>query len=130
MTHLLVRRSISTVEQSFILIKYCLSIAFKQIKKLTAENSIADQMTEDENEEIIEEWSHEELVKRSQQLQLLDENGHCVLPHDNRRSDGTSTTGPLFSDDGKIEGFDDDSGKSASTTSDSQVSSFRNTNSM
>lgn len=79
-------------------------------------------MTEDENEDIIVEWSHEELVKRSQQLQLLDENGHCVLPLDNRQSDGTSTTGPLFSDDGNIEGFDDGSGKSASTTSDSQVS--------
>lgn len=97
--------------------------SLSKIKKLTAESSTADQMTEDESEDIIEEWSHEELVKRSQQLQLLDENGHCVLPLDNRRNDGNSTTGPQFSDDGKIEGFDDDSGKSASTTSDSQVSS-------
>lgn len=80
---------------------------------------MADHMAED-NDEMIEEWSHAELVKRSQELQLLDENGHCVLPMDTRR-DEISVASQFFSDDGRIEGFEDSSGKSASTTSDSQV---------
>lgn len=92
-----------------------------QIKKLTAETSMAEPMCEDDNDELIEEWSHEELVKRSQELQLLDENGHCVLPLDNRRIEDAALTEPLFSDDGNNEGFEDASAKSTSTTSDSQI---------
>lgn len=80
-----------------------------------------DQMNDDDNDELIEEWSHAELVKRSQELQLLDENGHCVLPLDNRRIEDVTITEPLFSEDGNIEGFEDGSAKTASTTSDSQV---------
>lgn len=85
---------------------------------------MAEHMTEDDNDDMIEEWSRAELVKRSQELQLLDENGHCVLPMDTRR-DETSVTSQFFSDDGRIEGFEDSSGKSASTTSDSQVCFMR-----
>lgn len=77
-------------------------------------------MTEDENDELIEDWSQEQLRKRSQELQLLDENGKCVaLPLDNRRH-VESTDRNRLTADGPIEEFDDGS-KSASTTSDSQV---------
>lgn len=78
-------------------------------------------MTEDENDELIEEWSQEQLRKRSQELQLLDENGKFVLtPVDNRRNQDAENRNYLSPDDGLIGEFDDGS-KSASTTSDSQV---------
>lgn len=78
-------------------------------------------MTEDENDELIEDWSQEKLRKRSQELQLLDENGKCVaLPLDNRRHVESIDRNRLTADDGPIDEFDDGS-KSASTTSDSQV---------
>lgn len=78
-------------------------------------------VTEDENDETIEEWSQEQLRKRSQELQLLDENGICIAPLlDNRRVPDTIDRTRLTTDDGLIGEFDDGS-KSASTTSDSQV---------
>lgn len=78
-------------------------------------------MTEDENEELIEEWSQEQLRKRSQELQLVDENGKCIVPLlDNRRAPDTVDRNRLAADDGLVGEFDDGS-KSASTTSDSQV---------
>lgn len=82
---------------------------------------MADQITEDENDELLEEWSHEELVKRSQELQLLDGNGHCIISAESRRSNESTDRNRLFPNDGNIAEFDEGS-KSASTTSDSQVS--------
>ncbi|XP_055305800.1 uncharacterized protein LOC129570279 isoform X2 [Sitodiplosis mosellana] len=93
----------------------------ESIKKLTEENSFNDIMTEDENEELIEEWSQEQLRKRSQELQLVDENGKCIVPLlDNRRGPETIDRNRLVADDGLVGEFDDGS-KSASTTSDSQI---------
>ncbi|XP_031634801.1 uncharacterized protein LOC116348077 isoform X3 [Contarinia nasturtii] len=94
----------------------------ESIKKLTEENSLNDIMTEDENEELIEEWSQEQLRKRSQELQLMDENGKCIMPLlDNiRRGSETVDRNRLTADDGMAGEFDDGS-KSASTTSDSQT---------
>lgn len=78
-------------------------------------------MTEDENEELIEEWSQEQLRKRSQELQLVDENGKCIISQlDNRKSAEPIDRNRLAADDGLTGEFDDGS-KSASTTSDSQV---------
>lgn len=78
-------------------------------------------MTEDENEELIEEWSQEQLRKRSQELQLVDENGKCIVPLlENRRTSETIDRNRLAADDGLVGEFDEGS-KSASTTSDSQV---------
>lgn len=78
-------------------------------------------MTEDENDELIEEWSQEQLRKRSQELQLVDENGKCIVPVlDNRKTTEHIDRNRLTADDGFVVEFDDGS-KSASTTSDSQV---------
>lgn len=78
-------------------------------------------MTEDENEELIVEWSQEQLRKRSQELQLVDENGKCIVPLlDNRKVPEVIDRNRLMADDGIVGEFDDGS-KSASTTSDSQV---------
>lgn len=83
---------------------------------MTEENSLNDIMTEDENEELIEEWSQEQLRKRSQELQLVDENGKCIISHlDNRRSSEMLDRSRLTTDDGLVGEFDDGS-KSASTT--------------
>lgn len=80
-------------------------------------------LTADENDELFEEWSQEKLRKRSQELQLLDENGICIAPQlDNRRAPDIIDRNLLTTDDGIIGEFDDGS-KSASTTSDSQVCS-------
>lgn len=78
-------------------------------------------MTEDENEELIVEWSQEQLRKRSQELQLVDENGKCIVPLlDNRKGPEVIDRNRLTAEDGLVGEFDDGS-KSASTTSDSQV---------
>lgn len=70
---------------------------------------------EDENEELFEEWSHEQLRKRSQELQLIDINGkYAVEPARTENIDRNH----LAIDDGLVGEFDD---VSASTTSDSQV---------
>lgn len=88
---------------------------------MTLENRLNGNATEDENDEAIVEWSQEQLRKRSQELQLLDENGICIAPLlDNRRAQETIDRNRLTTDDGLIGEFDDGS-KSASTTSDSQV---------
>lgn len=88
---------------------------------MTEENSLNEILTEDENDELIEEWSQEQLRKRSQELQLLDENGKCVIPAlENRRGPVSVSRNRLTADDGLLGEFDDGS-KSASTTSDSQV---------
>lgn len=83
-------------------------------------------MTEDENEELIVEWSQEQLRKRSQELQLIDENGKCIVPliDKNRKNAETNAADCKRSttdENGLVDDFDDGS-KSASTTSDSQVS--------
>lgn len=78
-------------------------------------------MTEDENDELIEEWSQEQLRKRSQELQLVDEHGKCIMTQlDNRKATESVDRNRLAAEDGLIGEFDDGS-KSASTTSDSQV---------
>lgn len=78
-------------------------------------------MTEDENEELIEEWSQEQLRKRSQELQLVDENGKCIISQlENRKSAEPIDRTRLAAEDALVGEFDDGS-KSASTTSDSQV---------
>lgn len=91
---------------------------------MTEENTLNDIMTEDENDELIEDWSQEQLRKRSQELQLLDENGKCIITlPDNRRAQDIENRNHLTPEDGLIGEFDDGS-KSASTTSDSQVCGF------
>lgn len=75
---------------------------------------------EDDKEEFFEEWSHEQLRKRSQELQLIDINGKYTLPVVDTSCRGPETIDRnyLTTDDGLIGDFDD---VSASTTSDSQV---------
>lgn len=88
---------------------------------MTEENTLNDIMTEDENDELVEEWSQEQLRKRSQELQLLDENGKCInTALDNRRGQDAENRNHLTAEDALLGEFDDGS-KSASTTSDSQV---------
>lgn len=65
------------------------------------------------DDEPIEDWSHEQLRKRSKELQLLDENGKCILKKFENRYD-------VKGDEIHLSEIDDGS-KSASTTSDSQV---------
>lgn len=72
---------------------------------------------EDDNEELFEEWSHEQLRKRSQELQLIDVIGKYTIDaacHGLESIDRNYLT----TDDGLIGELDD---VSASTTSDSQV---------
>lgn len=87
------------------------------------------------DEETLEDWSQDQLRKRSQELQLIDEYGKCISPNleTNRRSikisnaatttTTTTTTTIIGSRMGdEINANDNDDGsKSASTTSDSQV---------
>lgn len=78
--------------------------------------------TENENEnDNIEEWTTEQLRKRSQELQLIDENGHCILSPTNERAsivDLSEESGTL----GRDSVLEIENGsKSASTTSDSQI---------
>lgn len=72
--------------------------------------------SEDDNDELFEEWSHEQLRKRSQELQLIDITGKYIETIDRNH---------LTTDDGLIGEFDD---VSASTTSDSQVCSNNKNN--
>lgn len=74
---------------------------------------------EDDNEELFEEWSHEQLRKRSQELQLIDVIGKYTIDRDTA-GHGLETIDRnyLTADDGLIGELDD---VSASTTSDSQV---------
>lgn len=72
---------------------------------------------EDENEEHFEEWSHEQLRKRSQELQLIDVIGKCAIDPTCHGFE-TIDRNYLTTDDGLIGELDD---VSASTTSDSQV---------
>lgn len=90
-----------------------------QIKKLTEENMNSDILTEDENDELFVEWSSEQLRKRSQELQLLDESGKFVIPAlENRRSNENIDRNRLIVDELVVGEVDN---ASASTTSDSQV---------
>lgn len=85
-----------------------------QIKRLTEEANYAEPVSEDE---LIEEWSQDRLRKRSQELQLVDDNGQCIIPLvDRQPNDRNRHT----TEGGAIAEFDDCS-KSASTTSDSQI---------
>lgn len=85
-----------------------------QIKRLTEEANYAEPVSEDEP---IEEWSQDRLRKRSQELQLVDDNGQCIVPLvDRQPNDRNRHT----TEDGTIVEIDDCS-KSASTTSDSQI---------
>lgn len=72
---------------------------------------------EDDNEELFEEWSHEQLRKRSQELQLIDINGKYTLPVVDTSSDGIDRS-YLTTEAALVGEFDN---VSASTTSDSQV---------
>lgn len=74
-------------------------------------------MIEDDNDELFEEWSHEQLRKRSQELQLIDVIGKCAI---DPACHGLETIDRnyLTTEDGLIGELDD---VSASTTSDSQV---------
>lgn len=86
-----------------------------QIKRLTEEANYAELVLEDEQ---IEEWSQDRLRKRSQELQLVDVNGQCIVPLvDNRQPNDRNRH---TTEDGAIVEIDDCS-KSASTTSDSQI---------
>lgn len=83
------------------------------------------------DEETLEDWSQDQLRKRSQELQLIDEYGKCVSPNleANRRTikvvntAATAKTVITSKQTGdEINSNDNDDGsKSASTTSDSQV---------
>lgn len=86
-----------------------------QVKKLTESRFDSTDLTSEED--LIEDWSQDQLRKRSQELQLIDENGKCISPRlDNGRRSATSTNKATD------ECHDvDDGSKSASTTSDSQV---------
>lgn len=80
---------------------------------------------DDDNEELFEEWSHEQLRKRSQELQLIDISGKYALPVANiscHRSE-TIERNFLTTEEVLIGEFDN---VSASTTSDSQVISNHN----
>lgn len=70
-------------------------------------------------DEQIEEWTHDRLRKRSQELQLVDDNGECIVSPlmDNRQPNDRNRH---TNDEGAIVDIDDCS-KSASTTSDSQI---------
>lgn len=69
-------------------------------------------------DEQIEEWSQDRLRKRSQELQLVDDHGQCIVPlADNRPPNDRNRR---TTEDGVIVEIDDCS-KSASTTSDSQI---------
>lgn len=86
-----------------------------QVKKLTESRFDSSDFASDED--LIEDWSQDQLRKRSQELQLIDENGKCISPRlDNGRRAGTSGNKAV---DETTEV--DDGSKSASTTSDSQV---------
>lgn len=83
---------------------------------MTDVNSAID-ANEDDNEELFEEWSYEQLRKRSQELQLIDISGKYAI---DTTCDGFENIDRHFLtvDDGLTFEFDD---VSASTTSDSQV---------
>lgn len=96
----------------------CDEILF-QIKRLTDSIEINQLPIDDENENM-EEWSSERLRKRSEELQLVDGNGHYIISSINEHIVSLNT-----SDESRI-GRDsilelDDGSKSASTTSDSQI---------
>lgn len=83
---------------------------------MTDANSINGTI-EDDNEELFEEWSREQLRKRSQELQLIDVIGKYTIDPA-CHSIETVDRNYLTTDDGLIGELDD---VSASTTSDSQV---------
>lgn len=86
-----------------------------QVKKLT--ESRFDTSDFPSEEDIIEDWSQDQLRKRSQELQLIDEHGKCISPRlDNGRRAGASGNKAVEETNDV-----DDGSKSASTTSDSQV---------
>lgn len=96
---------------------------------MTEENLAAiDQVSEDEetdDDAPIVEWSHEQLRKRSQELQLVDENGKFIVSVlDNRRNANEPNERTHLAVDDGFTGELDDGSKSASTTSDSQVCIF------
>lgn len=89
---------------------------------MTDENSINGMIEDDnDNEELFEEWSHEQLRKRSQELQLIDVIGKCTIDPACRGLE-TIDRNYLTTEDGLIGELDD---VSASTTSDSQVRNFK-----
>lgn len=83
------------------------------------------------DEETLEDWSQDQLRKRSRELQLIDEHGKCISPNleANRRTikvvNEAATRKPAITTNqtgDEINANDiDDGSKSASTTSDSQV---------
>lgn len=95
---------------------------FPQIKRLTdTQHEYAEVVSDDEQ---IIEWSKDQLRKRSQELQLIDENGQCILPSiDSNSRSHTQRNRPQTTDDGVavVVVEIDDGSKSASTTSDSQI---------
>lgn len=71
-------------------------------------------------DETIEEWSAEMVRKRSQELQLIDENGQCIVsPPSDRSLESVAGDDSAAGRDSALE--IDDGSKSASTTSDSQI---------
>lgn len=84
-------------------------------------------MTEDENDELIVEWSSEQLQKRSEELQLLNGTGmHIVSDLENRHSNeninnNNNRNRLVIENDEKKHILDVDNVSGASTTSDSQV---------
>lgn len=101
-------------QNSFILLEFRAKLLNFQIKKLTESKFDSEATSE---EETFEDWSQDQVRKRSQELQLIDDHGKCISPKldngrrsasDNRTDENTNTEL-------------DDGSKSASTTSDSQV---------
>lgn len=70
---------------------------------------------QNEYDEKIEDWTQDQLKKRSKELQLVDEAGKCILAKaDNRKYDYNRNEDISLSEM-------EEGSKSASTTSDSQV---------